>query len=1082
MRGCLLFTIKCMTRFIFFIIITTSALQSWAQAPVIQKIEPLITFPYDTIVISGNGFHSDPSQLQVWFDQVKGTIVASSTYAIEVIVPAQAKVSNIEVINLTAKLSAKAPLKFMPSFEGANTFDPAKFIASVNFTAPEELWDLCTCDLNADGKPDIASTKFASTNSPYATSSNIMVLQSTPGSSPGSITTSSFTTVTFPLTFATDHILCGDLQGDGKPELVVSRAGASRNSIHILRNTTNSNSISFASPINLFLDVGHFATRMAIRDLNKDGKPEIIVTNSFNDVFYVFINQSSAGNISFASPLKFSIKIGNADVLTTYDTEVQDFNGDKLPDIIITQFQTNDLYILKNESKGAISFSSPQKIPLAGALNRLASADLNKDGLLDLVTTNTLNNQVFVLLNQSTVSAFSFAAPIILSTSVGAWGVDIGDIDGDYDPDIIIANRNTTTTIDNSELKINVFLHNGNFSSPSFTRNDIATANPTRNIKIGDYDGDGKPDIAYTAFNVNARNTYVGILRNTNCFKPRILNNTSLTICNGQTIRLQGVPPNNVTYDWKKGTTSVGSTAFLDITNADAGTYTIVGTGEGGACVQTSNPVVVTSNATAAPTDPVINANTPLCAGTNLNLSTLSIGGASYAWTGPDGFTSVLQNPTLPVTSKNAGTYMLQVTVGACKSNPITKRIDVSDLSDFFIASTNASKWICEGTNITLSVNDLPNYSFQWKKNGSILSGQTTASTTVSQDGSYGVTVTNTVLNCVIEPPAFDATIMARPVAAFNAAAKACASQEFTFSNQSQVDSRATAVYNWNLGDGGNSTDKNPKHIYNTAKTISVSVAISYTEIPSCTANATKNITVVNPILPEIISTTESSCPDEQFTLSLSSTFASILWDNASTAGSVTLNQPGTYKVTTTDANGCKGTTEKIINAKSLPVLTAGADKEKVAPQTTVQLHATGADTYSWSPAILLDNPLIADPTTLIGETTMFEVTGTSADGCEAKLSVMVEVDPALSGLQFPPAFSPNGDGDNEMWVVQGAENFPDCTLTIFDGHGRRVFEKKGQPYWDGTYQGKPLPEGTYYYVHGCPDKKITTGNILIFK
>ena len=55
--------------------------------------------------------------------------------------------------------------------------------------------------------------------------------------------------------------------------------------------------------------------------------------------------------------------------------------------------------------------------------------------------------------------------------------------------------------------------------------------------------------------------------------------------------------------------------------------------------------------------------------------------------------------------------------------------------------------------------------------------------------------------------------------------------------------------------------------------------------------------------------------------------------------------------------------------------------------------------------------------------------------------------------------------------------------LAVFDGRGRRVYEKKGYSSdWNGTYNDKPVPDGTYFFVFGCPDKKPVTGSVLIFR
>lgn len=1065
---------------LFFTILALYAVHCFGQTPVIQKVEPLITFPNDTIVISGNGFSTNAALLEVWFGSVKGTIVTSSDFAIEVIVPAQALMAPVEVINLTSKLSGKSNDKFNPAF-GGTSFDALKFTTQISFSATEELWDICTCDLNNDGKPDIASTKFKRT-SPFATPTDIMVLQnnSTTGTA-GNANTLAFTKLdktnlpVLNLTFPSDNIVCGDLSGDGKPELVVTRAGSPRNSIHIFRNTSTAG-INFASPLTLFMDVGHFATRMAIRDLNKDGKPEIIATNSFNDIFYIFINQSSAGNISFSStPLKMSIKIGSADVLTTYETDVQDFNGDNLPDILINQFQTNDVYILKNKSNGSISFEAPQKINIQGAFNRLVSADFNKDGLLDIVATSTLNDRADVLINKSTSTTFAFNSPVVLTTSFEPWGVDVGDIDGDKDADIVFTNRNRPAPVA-SELKINVFTNDGN-ANPAFTRNDITTTQQTRNVKIADMDGDAKPDIVFTDFSESPVSSRLGIIRNTNCHKPVIQNIGPLTICNGQTIRLNTIPANNVTYTWKEGAGTVGTNQpFLNITTP--GSYTVTATGEGGACVEVSQTITVTVDAASAPVDPVITTNSPLCSGASLTLSTSAIAD-SYAWTGPDGFTSTTKDPAaFTVSSDNAGLYTLQTKVGACKSNIISRRVDVADLENFSISSNSASNILCSGNSVTLSVNNLQGYTFQWKKNNVAVTGQISSVLNATEEGSYTVVVTSPpTLTCApFTTPPFELTFIAPPVSAYTLNAKGCINEPVNFTNQSQVDSRATTIYTWTFGNGQSSSELNPTHTYTSVQAFNTSLNVRYEGVSNCESNSNKSIDIVNATLPVISAAATSACADKEVTLSLPTGFSSVLWNTSEVSNSIS-KTPGTYSVITTDANGCKGEDDIIIASKALPILVLVAQPPVIPLGANSQLTASGAVEYNWTPVETLDNAFIANPLASPLVTTAYTVIGKSAEGCEASGDITLTVAGVIS---FPVAFSPNGDGDNEIWNIR-AENNPDCTLSIFDGRGSRVFESKGEN-WDGTYKSNVLPEGTYYYVFTCPDKKPVTGSVLLFK
>src|SRR5690242_986009 len=117
-----------------------------AQTPVITGVDLQKTYAGSKIVISGSGFSATPADLDVWFDNVKGTITSSSDFSIEVTVPVYAKSGNIEVINKSSKLSAKSSFKFAPYYSGEG-FDGSKFAGAVSFSggATNEVFDVCTC-------------------------------------------------------------------------------------------------------------------------------------------------------------------------------------------------------------------------------------------------------------------------------------------------------------------------------------------------------------------------------------------------------------------------------------------------------------------------------------------------------------------------------------------------------------------------------------------------------------------------------------------------------------------------------------------------------------------------------------------------------------------------------------------------------------------------------------------------------------------------------------------------------------------------------------------------------------------------
>src|SRR5260221_13076771 len=92
-----------------------------AQVPIINKVEPLAGAPQQTILITGSGFSRTITDLQGWFDHVKCTIVPPCTkFSIQVQIPAQARLSNVEVINLVTGLSRSPQLKFMLSYGGSS--------------------------------------------------------------------------------------------------------------------------------------------------------------------------------------------------------------------------------------------------------------------------------------------------------------------------------------------------------------------------------------------------------------------------------------------------------------------------------------------------------------------------------------------------------------------------------------------------------------------------------------------------------------------------------------------------------------------------------------------------------------------------------------------------------------------------------------------------------------------------------------------------------------------------------------------------------------------------------------------------
>jgi gliding motility-associated-like protein len=102
--------------------------------------------------------------------------------------------------------------------------------------------------------------------------------------------------------------------------------------------------------------------------------------------------------------------------------------------------------------------------------------------------------------------------------------------------------------------------------------------------------------------------------------------------------------------------------------------------------------------------------------------------------------------------------------------------------------------------------------------------------------------------------------------------------------------------------------------------------------------------------------------------------------------------------------------------------------------------------------------------------------------GCSNIDSVKVKIIPKIV---FPDGISPNGDGKNDVWIIDNIHEYPNNIVEIYNRWGELLF--RAQPYqnnWDGTYKGKPLPMGTYYYIINLNEDGagVYTGPITIVR
>jgi gliding motility-associated-like protein len=200
-------------------------------------------------------------------------------------------------------------------------------------------------------------------------------------------------------------------------------------------------------------------------------------------------------------------------------------------------------------------------------------------------------------------------------------------------------------------------------------------------------------------------------------------------------------------------------------------------------------------------------------------------------------------------------------------------------------------------------------------------------------------------------------------------------------------------------------------------------------------------------------------------------------------------NTAGTYPFTFTSVHGCDSiVVYELAIDSALPATILAAPSTSINLGETVALQAfTGQSgtTYSWTPPYGLSCDFCPSPLATPTESTWYYVTTTNPNGCQRIDSIYIEVDPSTN-LYVPNIFSPNGDGNNDVYKVRGkgVELF---NLKIFNRWGQVVFESESiDEGWDGTKGGSMLNQGVFVYKLNVTmyngDEYKETGNITLVR
>ncbi|MGC4103317.1 PKD domain-containing protein [Ferruginibacter sp.] len=581
--------------------------------------------------------------------------------------------------------------------------------------------------------------------------------------------------------------------------------------------------------------------------------------------------------------------------------------------------------------------------------------------------------------------------------------------------------------------------------------------------------------------------------------------------------------PAGVTGSYSGGTITITGTPSVSGTF----TYTVTTTGP---CVKPSTTGTITIN--PLPTA-LIAGNTEVCQ----NAPSVAITFTGASGTAPYTFTYSVNggaDQTVTTTAGNSVT-VLQTTAVANTFTYVLKSVKdgtstgcsqlqsgtvVVKVNPLPTATISGDKLICINTpypDITFTgAGGSTPYTFRYRINGGGLQTVTTTGTNTSvtvlvptvaagtftytledvRDGSttaclQAQTGTATVtISDVLPAPAF---IFSDPVCLPKAVVQ--------FQNQTTIANNTAMTYLWNFGDGSaNSTALNPTHTYVTNGPFPVTLQAT------SNAGCVKTYSVpVNSIHPQpkadfSISNPGGVCIGSDVTFrdqtdpkdGLVTTWNWDLGDGTKLGTNpVTYRYASatTYSVTlfTVNSFGCNSDTiTKTFTVHPYPVVDAGPDGIVLEGGSyTLQPVVSGSTTYQylWSPPTYLSSTTDMAPTAnIIMDDITYTLTVTGTGGCTAAPDkVFIKV---LKAPKIPNTFTPNGDGINELWLIDYLDTYPNNRVQVFTRTGQLVFESKGyKKPWDGKLNGKPLPFDTYYYIIEPGNSRAPiTGYVTIVK
>ncbi|MBX3253853.1 MAG: DUF11 domain-containing protein [Chitinophagaceae bacterium] len=503
------------------------------------------------------------------------------------------------------------------------------------------------------------------------------------------------------------------------------------------------------------------------------------------------------------------------------------------------------------------------------------------------------------------------------------------------------------------------------------------------------------------------------------------------------------------------------NTGEIDLANSAAGDYTITYTSDDGNCHNTATATIrVYAN-------PILSVHSPaaVCAPAGVDLTGAAVTAGSSAALTFSYYTDatasiVLNDPTSVVTT---GGYYIKGTDGNTCSATAPVTVSIQQLPVTGIAYPNST--YCTYGTATVSINGQTGGSFTSAAGLAIDGASGTINLAASTPGNY--TVHYQYSNGACSGSTSTIITIADPVLTITYPNPVCAPSTIDITNNDITAGNGTGIsYAYFNDAAGTSVLSNP-----TAVAVSGTYYIKGAYANGCSSDLQPvQVTIHDQPVIDITAPAGKVCKGAAVTLTASSPGNNVSWQYGEGGSAITV-QPysnTTYTAIATNAEGCSTTVTSNIEVSDFSI-TLLANRNSVLAGTNVTLQANANESFevtAWMPQQLFNAQTGTSQTITISDTakTLY-VTGRSAGGCVDTASLKINIEANTSDVFIPNAFTPNGDGRNDVFKVFGS-SVQSVEMQIYTQWGNLIFETKdNNAGWNGTHNGKAQPVGMYLYV-----------------